>query len=105
MLGVPTIMVSLLDGQKKFIKCGTGLVAGGGISLDPPAICHWSLVPTLHQVIIVEDTHQDARFDSPARHFSPPYAGLFAQVCPAGACPVTHTSPNLAPVAIENTCQ
>lgn len=54
-------MVSLLDGEKKFIKCGTGLVKGGGISLDPPAICHWSLVPTLHQMVIVEDTHEDAR--------------------------------------------
>lgn len=60
-LGIHTIMVSLLDGEKKFIKCGTGLVAGGGISLDPPAICHWSLVPTTHQMVIVEDTHQDAR--------------------------------------------
>lgn len=60
-LGVETIMVSLLDGEKKFVKCGTGLVKGGGISLDPPAICHWSLVPTLHQMVIVEDTHQDAR--------------------------------------------
>lgn len=32
-----------------------------GISMDPPAICHWSLVPYLHQMVIVEDTLKDAR--------------------------------------------
>ncbi|BDA44489.1 probable mitogen-activated protein kinase kinase kinase 11 at C-terminar half [Coccomyxa sp. Obi] len=76
-LGIHTIMVSLLDGEKKFIKCGTGLVAGGGISLDPPAICHWSLVPTLHQMAIVEDTHQDARTRFNSTVVNPPYVRFY----------------------------
>ena len=88
-LGIHTIMVSLLDGEKKFIKCGTGLVAGGGISLDPPAICHWSLVPTLHQMVIVEDTHQDARcaalFNLNSALQEPPETGCLTASCPLSA--------------------
>ncbi|KAK9916182.1 hypothetical protein WJX75_009766 [Coccomyxa subellipsoidea] len=76
-LGVETIMVSLLDGEKKFVKCGTGLVKGGGISLDPPAICHWSLVPTLHQMVIVEDTHQDARTRFNSTVVNPPHVRFY----------------------------
>lgn len=61
-LSMKTILVSLLDGQKLFIKnTGPGGIVQSGIALTPPDVCHWSLVPTLHQMVVVEDTHQDAR--------------------------------------------
>ena len=59
-LGVSTIMVSLLDGDKKFVKNAAGFVPDGAV-IEPPAICHWSLVPQVHQMVVVEDTLLDAR--------------------------------------------
>ncbi len=59
-LGMETMLVSLLDGNRKFILAASGFITPG-MSLDPPAICHWSLVPSLHQMIVVEDTLKDAR--------------------------------------------
>ena len=59
-LGVSTIMVSLLDGYKKFVRNATGFVSSGA-AIEPPAICHWSLVPQVHQMVVVEDTLLDAR--------------------------------------------
>lgn len=54
MLELDTVLVSLLDGDRKNVLAATGFVESG-ISMDPPAICHWSLVPSLHQMVIVED--------------------------------------------------
>ena len=59
-LGMETMLVSILDGNQKFMLAASGFLTSG-ISLDPPAICHWSLVPSLHQMVIVEDTLEDAR--------------------------------------------
>ena len=59
-LGIETMLVSLIDGNKKYVLTATGFVAPG-ISMEPPAICHWSLVPSLHEMVIVEDTWADAR--------------------------------------------
>jgi hypothetical protein len=61
-LQINTIMVALLDGGRLFVKGSAGFLESG-LSLQPPTICHWSLVPTLHQMVIVEDTHKDARYD------------------------------------------
>lgn len=60
-LELETVLVSLLDGDHKNVLAATGFV-DSGISMDPPAICHWSLVPSLHQMVIVEDTLEDARW-------------------------------------------
>ena len=59
-LGMETMLVSLLDGNQKYILAASGFLTPG-MSLDPPAICHWSLVPSLHQMVVVEDTLEDAR--------------------------------------------
>ena len=60
-LGVGSIMVSLLDGQKKFVvKSAAGFVPPETM-LTPPGICHWSLVPQVHQMVVIEDTLLDAR--------------------------------------------
>ena len=59
-LGMETMLVSLLDGNQKFLLSASGFLTPG-MSLDPPAICHWSLVPSLHQMVIIEDTQKDAR--------------------------------------------
>lgn len=59
-LGMETMLVSLLDGDRKYMLVATGFLTPG-MSLDPPAICHWSLVPSLHQMVVVEDTLEDAR--------------------------------------------
>lgn len=72
-LGMETMLVSLLDGNKKYILSASGFLTPG-MSLDPPAICHWSLVPSLHQMIIVEDTLEDARQASvPVHRFTHTY--------------------------------
>ena len=60
-LGVGSIMVSLLDGERKFVvKSAAGFVPPQTM-LTPPGICHWSLVPQVHQMVVIEDTLLDAR--------------------------------------------
>ena len=59
-LGMETMLVSVLDGNQKFVLAASGFLTPG-MSLDPPAICHWALVPSLHQMVVVEDTLKDAR--------------------------------------------
>jgi hypothetical protein len=61
-------MVSLLDGGQTFVvKSAAGFVPPGTM-LTPPGICHWSLVPQIHQMVVIEDTLLDARC---ARHGQP----------------------------------
>lgn len=81
-LGMETIVVSLLDGNQKYMLAATGFVTPG-MSMEPPAICHWSLVPSLHQMVVVEDTLEDARQD-------PCSPGQMHGACIA----VAHTNPD-----------
>lgn len=59
-LKMENICVVLLDGNKAVTPMATGFLVPG-LAYDPPGICHWSLVPSINQMIIVEDTLEDAR--------------------------------------------
>jgi hypothetical protein len=60
-LGLGSIFVSLLDGDQKFtVKSAKGFIPEGA-KPRAPGICHWSLVPQVHQMVIIEDTLADAR--------------------------------------------
>ena len=60
-LGVGSIMVSLMDGDREFVvKSAAGFVPPQTM-VAPPGICHWNLVPQVHQMVVIEDTLLDAR--------------------------------------------
>ena len=60
-LGLGSIFVSLLDGDRSFVvKSARGFIPAGALP-KAPGICHWSLVPQVHQMVVIEDTLLDAR--------------------------------------------
>ena len=94
-LSMETMLVALLDGNRKFVITATGMVSAG-ISMEPPAICHWSLVPSLHQMVIVEDTLEDARSAAISCHM--PHA---VQRCLRAIARMSVQEPDFSPPALK----
>ncbi|KAK9834124.1 hypothetical protein WJX81_000060 [Elliptochloris bilobata] len=58
--GISVAMVALVDGERVFIRNCFGDTSMVGLR-PPPNLCNWTLVPSSHQVLVVEDTMLDAR--------------------------------------------
>ena len=60
LLGIETMAVTLLDGKREVTLVATPCIT---LEAASPATgsCRWVLVPTLHHMVIVEDTLADPR--------------------------------------------
>ncbi len=55
-LGMETMLVSLLDGNRKFILAASGFLTSGHVPGPSRPSATGRSVPSLHQMVVVEDT-------------------------------------------------
>lgn len=60
LLGIETMAVTLLDGNREVTRVATGFINLEATS-KAPGSCRWVLLPTSHHMVIVEDTLRNPR--------------------------------------------